>query len=351
MPVKILYPFILFLFLLSDSQAAIVPNLYDFEVDVADQSEQGRRQGISNAMKGVLIKLTGDREIINRAAVIDIVREAERFIRQYEYRQMSVEDPENPDNPERRLRLWVRFNKTALQSRLRDYGISQWGQERPTTLAWLVIQDETGRNFVSQDSYPDIIEQLNIQASQRGIQLIYPLLDLEDTLQVKTSDVWVGFNDIVILASERYQPDAVIIGAMEKQGDDQWFARWTTNIKNQVTSWDSPVQALETALNAGVDGLADRLAQNYAQPVYQGQASSFDIVVGDIGSYERYVKVMEYLSGINSVSEVLLKSATPDQMIFTIISYGGGELALAQAVELGRVMESSGVENTYRLLP
>lgn len=351
MPVKSLYLFILFLLPLNSSQAAIVPDLYDFEVEVADQSEKNRRQAISEAMRGVLVKLTGERAIISRPDVIGIVQEAERFIQQYEYRQKIIEDPENPDNTQRQLRLWARFNKSALQNKLRENGIPQWGHERPTTLVWLVIQDEKGRNYVSQDLYPEIIEQLNFQASQRGIQLIYPLFDLEDTMQVKTSDIWVGFNDIVILASERYQPDAIIIGTMEKKGEEQWSTRWTTRIKQQATNWDFTAPDMEIALNDGVDGLADRLAQNYTQPVFQGNASSFDIIVGDIGSYERYVRVMEYLSGINSVSEVLLKSANTEQMTFTIISHGGGELALAQAIELGRVMESSGTENTYRLLP
>ena len=183
---RLLFAFLLVLFCSVNTYALTVEGLYEAEVPIPDQSIQYRKGGIAAALRSVMVKLTGDRNVFGRSAAVDMIKEAERYVQQYEYRSKQVRSRDQLTS-EKQLHLWVNFNAKALNDSLRNYAIPVWGQERPSTLVWLASQKDQRRKLITQEDESGYTEILNQRTAQRGIPIVYPLLDLEDTLVLKAS--------------------------------------------------------------------------------------------------------------------------------------------------------------------
>ncbi len=347
---QLLLLFLLAFFTSVNTHAVIVEGLYEAEVPVPDQSVQYRQNAIKAALRNVMVKLTGDRTIFGSSAAIDILNGADRYVQQYEYRSLQESTPDSLTT-EKQLYLWVNFNVRALNDSLRNNAIPVWGKERPSTLIWLAVQNNQQRKLITHNDVSGFIEILDQRAQQRGIPLVYPLLDLEDTLILKASDVWEGFSGPVLQASERYATDAILTGSIESILDGIWEARWSVTLQGQTKSWTSRGDIPAMVLDEGIDGLADILAQGFAPVGASTYAAIIEITVEGITDYDQYAEVSEYLASLNSVTDVRVKVAEENRVIFEL-SAQGGEQAIAQSIELGKVLESTvGAGRAYRLLP
>ena len=208
------------------SHAVRVPGLYEAEVPVADQQANTRTQAIALAMKTVLIKLTGDRNAPVRPNLAPIINSAEKYMQQYRY---VVVPPAftDPLVAGVQLRLRINFEESNLNMSLRDAGVQVWGRERPSILLWLAMEKDQIRKLVIPEDEPLYYQVVNREADARGIVLMDPLFDLEDTNSLQSSDIRAGFQDVVINASRRYSPDTVLTGWIESPLDGIWEAKWT----------------------------------------------------------------------------------------------------------------------------
>jgi hypothetical protein len=347
--------FCLLLLLLPQLTLAVkVQGLYEVEVAVSDQSETARNRAMQTAFRMVLIKLTGDRQAPGRTALQPLMKQAQKYLQQYRYRDVVLEqeldDGEMAEITE--TRLWVKFDEPSLNQALRDLSVPVWGRERPSTLLWLGLGDEEGRRLVGLEDAPEQIQAIEERASQRGISIIYPLLDLDDTAALRASDIWGGFRQPVFNASSRYHADAILTGTIESPVAGIWEGQWTAYINNQMASWTSEADLLLAVLDEGIDNLADILASQFARtPVFSG-VNEVSLSVADVFNTDQYAKVLKYLSSLNSVSDVEVTEVEEGKVTF-ILQVHGGELAVIQAIELGRIIEAIGSseDSSYRLLP
>jgi hypothetical protein len=341
-----------FLLFCGAAGAVQVPGLYAAEVPVRDQSAEARTAGVANALRQVLVKLTGDRGAGSGAAVAGLLDRAGDYVQQYRYREVEMPPLEAGGNPWRELRLWVQFDEAALDRDLRGLGVPIWDRERPATLAWLVMGGEQGRDWITPDLHPALVGALNRRAEARGIVVVHPLFDLEDASALTVSDVWGGFPQAVQNASLRYRADAVLTGVLEPVAAGIWEARWTVYLDGGAHSFTSAGDLPEAVLEEGVDGLADLLAARYVQTTVSGEAIPAEVTVADVFTVDDYARVLKYLSSLNSVASIEVARVEPGQVSFALRVHGG-EPALAQAVALGRTLESvaPGQGGLYRLLP
>jgi hypothetical protein len=152
-------------------------------------------------------------------------------------------------------------------------------------------------------------------------------------------------------ASLRYKADAILTGSIEPVLDNLWEGRWSAIIDEQTMTWTSQGELPEIVLDEGIDGLADLLAQRFAQSGRNSYETGTEIIVNGIDNYERYAKTLYYLTSLNSVTNVQVKTAEQDSVTFMVTAHGG-EIAITQAIALGKILESApGTENSYRLIP
>ncbi|MEE8321888.1 MAG: DUF2066 domain-containing protein [Gammaproteobacteria bacterium] len=329
----------------SPVHAIEVSGLFEAEVPVTNQSAASRKQAVISALRIVLVKLTGDRNAPGRSALSPVMAQAESYMLQFRYRENTSRSGPQAMN------LWVQFDEDALNEILRNYGIPVWGKERPSILVWLASQGSAGRRLVNLEDNSGFLEILEKQAQSRGVALIFPLFDLQDSSYLKASDIWGGFREPVILASRRYHADVILTGSIKQVIPSVWEARWTVYIDGQPANWTTQGDLPDVVLDEGIDGLVDILANRYANAGGYVQENMVEISVSDIFNLDQYARALKYLESLNSVTGVYVKRAEPGKVTFQVRAHGG-EVVVAQSIALGRILESisSGSRNSYRLL-
>ena len=333
--------------------AVRVPGLYNAEVPVPDQTDAIRAQAVRTAMRMVLVKLTGDRFAGNRADLATLVQQAENYLQEYRYRQVTPPATENDIPQELTLKLSVRFNEESLNQSLRSLSVPVWGAERPTTLIWMVVERENReRDMVSIDSGSPYVSVIDNRANLRGIALIFPLLDLEDSARLHPGDIWVDFRQPILDASQRYHPDSILTGVLSSTAPGIWEGRWTAYINNQTHSWVTQGDIPDAVLDEGIDGMADVLAQMFARSSVFTEMSAVRLSVADIYNAQQYAQVLKYFESLSSVTNVQVEQVAADVVTYLLTAHGGA-VAVSQAIALARMMEPVGGSSgmAYRLLP
>ena len=330
-----------------------VPGLYSAEVPVPDQGDASRATAVKTAMRMVLVKLTGDRFAGNRDDLAPLVQQAENYLQEYRYRQLTPSATTPAVGQELNLRLSVRFNEESLNQSLRALSVPVWGAERPTTLVWMVVEGENReRRMVSIDSGSPYVPVIDNRAILRGIPLIFPLLDLEDTARLHPGDIWGGFRQPILDVSSRYHPDSILTGVLSSPASGIWEGRWTAYINDQVHSWVTQGDIPDAVLDEGIDGLADLLAQMFARSSVFTEMSAVRLSVADVNNAQQYARVLKYFDSLSSVSSVQVEQVEGNVVTFLLTAHGGS-VAVSQAIALARIMEpvSGSTGMAYRLLP
>jgi hypothetical protein len=326
MPIKINPVVLVFLLvcLLSwqSVSAAIVEDLYDAKIAVDDQSQRTQNNAFSFALKQVLVKVRGNNDLLANQTIQSAMTKATRFVRSYSY-----------EKKESQLYLVISFDPQRVENVIRNAGFAVWDKRRPDSLIWLAIKssDDSARQIATPTEYPEIYQQLRLQAKQRGITLMFPLWDLADIQTLGVYDVWGGFSSQISKASERYTVPSVLsarIYQTDNQSSDvtqnsvmadensaaQWSADWTMIeggglLAGQVQG-DSPIMIAEGLINA----LADQLSLKYAIDLAQIDRvdSKVQIIVNNIDSLNYYSLVLRSLENMSVVnSATLIKQQGP----------------------------------------
>ncbi len=333
------------------AHAVRVPGLYEADVAVPDQSNGARVQGVQNALRTVIIKLTGDQAVPARAEVEPILRAAERYLLQYRYQEVKPAGQPDPAGAGV-LRLWAQFSQAALDRDLRGAGLSIWGAERPSTLAWLAVGDESGWRWAGGEGSDDSLQTLTeARARARGLGVIFPLLDLDDDARIGAGAVAATDIGAIGQASERYHADSVLAVAFDSPAPGSWRAHWTLLLGSETQQWSSEGQQLDALLHEGIDVLANHLARRFATAGAGAEQTGVTLNVVAVNSATGYARALHYLESLNSVTAVQVTEVANDNVTFELSAYGGAD-GVRQAITLGRVLEPApGPGNTYRLLP
>ncbi len=85
----------------SPAFSAQVSGLYSAEVPAEGQETHQRNRAIVEAFRQVLVKVTGNRDVIHHPQLADEIRNAPRYVQQYRYRMVTLEAPaEFPSGPQ-----------------------------------------------------------------------------------------------------------------------------------------------------------------------------------------------------------------------------------------------------------
>lgn len=324
--------------------AATAHDLFETEVPVSDQQTAARTQAMKTALAEVLVRVTGQRDLMQQTAARSLLDKPTRFVQQYRY--FTV-----PDSVPPRLMLRVRYDGEAIRQALRQLGVAYWGgAERPDTLVWLAVEDRGARYIVSAQDNSDVYRQIERAARQRGIPLLFPLMDLEDQARVRFSDIWGGFFEHALAASERYAPQAVLIGRLNRSRSGSWVARWHMQVAGSPATWtDSDIQ-LQRLLQAGIDDIADTLASRLAVTHTEFNASATAITVEGITTLAAYARVNDYLDSLTAVQQFQVELVT-DTTVQYRLQLTGTLQGLTQTITIGTVLEPApaGMPGTYRL--
>jgi hypothetical protein len=311
---------------------ASAADLFESEVVVPNQSPAERSNAFHTALAEVLVRVAGRNNVLASDPARSLLDDPGKLVQQYRYYT-------RPDSQPPVLLMWVRFDEASIRQGLQQQGLSYWGKERPDTLVWLAVEDRGRRYVVAAGDDSDVRQQIELAARQRGVPVVFPLMDLEDQSRARFTDIWGGFFDNVLQASERYSPQAVLIGRLNRSVSGGWSSRWHLQIGGKPTAWTDSRNDLALLSQQGVNDTADILASQFA--VATGGIAGSDRVIVEISGVDSladYARINDYLGALTSVANMQLTQVNGSSLQYSL-QLNGSLQDLTRTVAIGSVLE------------
>lgn len=318
--------FLLTAFLLSPVAWSAPAGLYEVEVAVADQTAASRSTALVEALRQVVVKVSGSASAAASAPVKEALRTPARHVQQYSYR--ANEGAASAAEP---LLLAVAFDKPTIDQLIHEAGLSVWSSSRPLTIVWLAVEQGSERILVGAGDRGLVKELLVKAAQRRGLPLRLPLLDATDRARVQADDLWSEFHDSILQASQRYAPQAVLVGRLAPASGGRWQVRWSLYQGTTPQRWNQTGDKVESLVAYGIEATTDTLAAagaTVAEPQVAG-GDELAWVVTEVRDMRNQRRVMDYLGALRGVSGVQLVQVNSDSLRLHISS-SSGEAALQQ---------------------
>ena len=320
-------------------RAAELPDLYEAEVPVASQEIEDREVALGLALRRVLSKVTGQRNVESHEPLAEALKAPRHFVQQFRYRSAPNEDPDASDGET--LWLWAKFDAELVDTLLRESSLTVWGRSRPSTLVWLSVESAEGRDLLAiadGGAYFDSIEE---GARRRGIPVVLPLLDLEDRLALNPDELWAGFLDDLRAASARYDTEAILLVRLREFQPTLSEAHWSLLMDSGEQHWTTRSDLPELLLEDGVHMAADFLAARYSRPADRDATGMVDMVVTGVRTLEDYARALGYLDSLEEVERVEVDAVEPGQVRFRVAAHGGRH-SIRETVALGSTLSPEG---------
>jgi len=324
------------------AMSAQTEGLYSAQVPLPVEGGSALKKAFDIALGEVLVKVTGRRDIGEDRAIRSQFGDASVLVQQYR----MVPDEE----------VWILFDRVAIKRTLDQLGLPVWGDERPTTLVWLVMDTGTGQREIlaagsniddpADSSAPvqlnsiaalenSVREALRDAAEERGLPLILPLVDTEELRSISISAVWGGFAESLQDGSERYGADAILVGRAQRSRSNRVQVRWTLLVDEERLDWDGDVAS-------GPNELADFFASRLATSI--GNSRRFLLQVNGVNSLDDYGRVSSYLEGLDVVEDHAVNRVSGSEVVFALKVRGDLD-RLMRTIALRRVLQFADEES------
>jgi len=320
-------------FFSAPSLAVPVADLYVADVYVTSESEAQRLSGARAGLLQVLVRVSGTQTVADDEQIRLALRNPSRFYYQYSYQTTDREFQVGTEIIQGRI-LRISFEPNVIAALLRNAGFSVWGSNRPSVLLWVAVNDERGRRITSERDGDDISKAFAELAKERGLPMLYPLMDLEDAAGISTAEVWGAFLGRIDGASVRYKPDSILSGRVQRDVSGQWRGNWAYRIDGNWSRFEGVAGSSRELVVEVVDHLADKLATRYAV----GSAkSAVNVRIEGVDSAVAYAAVLVYLQSLAPVLDTYVTSVEGSDLVLEL-STEGQQSQLIEIIELDRKM-------------
>ncbi len=335
---------IFLLFVAQPINAVVVEDLYLATVITKGQSDAQRRKDAAEGLLQVLVRVSGRADIESNPIIAGALRKPESYYSEFSYVD-QLEDSSNseqdasgieliaseePQRPSQVMR--IRFEPSLVSKLLRAAELPVWGSNRPAVLSWMAIREVDSRVVIGAETPVPFAEDVIKAASQRGVPLLLPLWDLEDTQMISSSEIWGRFMDRIESASERYSPDKILVFRAEAPYLNEWQGEWSLGEAGRWrggTVYGSDQSELAQAL---VNAIAIALSDQYG---VGSMRSEVMLTVEGITNAERYAAVSKYLEGLTQIVSVQPVRVYSDIVAFKLRSEGEVQ-QIVDVIELDR---------------
>lgn len=313
--------------------AKSVGNLYDAKVLVSDQSQAARQAGARLGLLEVLQKASGfpvpeDRGVINKALTI-----SDQYLYQFSY--ATVNTNEVPNALPGSLWLAMQFEEKSIQNLIKKGKLPRWGANRPSVLVWMAVDDGVER-MVMSDSIDHAGQQaLKSGAEKRGLPIVLPLNDLDDSMALPVEQLWGMFDEPIVTASKRYGAESVLASRIYKTQDKKWKGQWSFYFKGVEQNFIFETNSLEQQVLEGLTASAQVLANSFALKPSNHDANSLSIQVSAVNSLSDYAKLTQYLQKMAITKQVAVRKVNKDRL-YMRLELNGTVKQLKQTLALDR---------------
>ncbi|MGN0916201.1 MAG: DUF2066 domain-containing protein [Succinivibrio sp.] len=116
--------------------------------------------------------------------------------------------------------LVITFSDEKLVSLLNNSGIATWSGLEAPVLVWFVSVSDNDISVLSGDGSSEFATALNAASNANSYNLLFPLMDLDDSQLVNAQTVLSHSDTILAKASKRYDAQFFVAGAYETNPED-----------------------------------------------------------------------------------------------------------------------------------
>jgi hypothetical protein len=308
--------------------AVEVPTLFTAMVPYNREARNPRKDAYNLALAEILLRVSGSGLSNDTTAIRELFPNPDAYVMQF--------------RPGANDTLWVSFDGQAIEQTLRNAGQTVWGVDRPLTLVWLAVDwgggsreiiaaddpDRTERQSRSIDRNKRLRERILDIAGRRGLPLVFPLLDTIDLQSVTFSDIWGGFDEQIIDASDRYDVNSILIGRIGASSGRR--ESWNYYFSGDERSWNGSPESV-------IGNVADLLAAEFA---IGGDApiESVALSVSGVASVEVYGSLQSLLAGVSLIESFVITEVAGDRVSYRVNVRGGAD-RLSRALRFNGLME------------
>ena len=289
--------------------------LYQVDQYVADQGEQTRREAAQRSLLRVVSRVSGLVSVPRNASITQALRNPERYYAKYVYfdpKSVGANGLNRIDNAKEsdasELAVRFTFQPAMIKQLARNAKLPTWWSRRPLTLVWMVLDEPDGRSVVDQGAV-SIRGALDYAAHQRGLPVLLPAMDLDDSMLVNTGVVWGKFTDVLDQASDRYDAGQYLVGRFSVQevlGERFFTGEWLVRSEGGDLSRFIRGADIDTVTNIGIDMAAQGVLDQHQ--VFADGLRQHELAVSGINDIRAYSRLLDYLKSLEFVDNVMLLS-------------------------------------------
>lgn len=315
-------------------QAIGVTTIYETTLPVPSQSPQDKNRAILKGFEQVLIKASGNPQIMSNPSIKNNMKNAQQIVEKLTYSDLGKNNSKGPQP----YRLTILFKADSINHLLENAGASVWSNNRPLVVAWIVREAEDHPpEIIDSNTRGELQNLIKRDAEQRGLPLILPMMDVTDINQVTPEDITSMTATVLQKAAKRYGSDAILIGRIV-QTDTEFNTQWRLEFGDDQWSWDIPGKTLTEALNTAIGNVADALASRFAVVISKTVQSRLVLKIKGIGQQGDLLRLMQYLQHFNSVAEVQLAQVKNDEVTLNV-SLRSNKQAFTEMIALGKILQ------------
>ncbi len=323
------------------ARAAVVDNLYEAEVPVADHGPEALEEASLLALQQVFIKVSGSVAVLENPVILIELEKSRSYVQQYSYTRDEDVDGD--------LSAKFEFDGAVISRLVVNSGAPLWTANRPAVLVWMVIQSAAGRQFVGVDSDPGALEALQKSFSTRGVPLRAPLLDLEDTAALKVDDVWRLRASPLVSASQRYGVQDILAGRITELSTGEWLGDWAYISGNNRVDRAVSADSINTFMNSGASLVAKQMSEKYSVVASQTDLGGVLMSVRGVDSYADYSKIVNWLESLELIQHANVEEIQGSEILLRLTAQAEAS-RLRKIIELNsRLSPISSASNSFEL--
>jgi hypothetical protein len=339
---------------ISVSYGLQVTDLYVQQVAVSNESDSERSRAFGEALSAVIIKVTGERRWLLHPAIERALNNAQNYVEAISYnsktiklvQEDSVASEEDKDSgntqdntreaflntsnllPETMEQRYINVNFAAelIDELLTDAEIPVWDSNRPSVLVWMVLQTDSGeRRLLTTDSQPEIIRYMQDFALERGLPIIFPVLDFEDRQNLNEGQLWNLEESAIELASIRYGADSILSGRLHFTAGGELVGLWKFMFQDEIDVFDGFDQDLYGYLYEPLDRVTDKLSSYFAIVPEESAEQFVRLRVEGVKNLTAYSALLGYVNNLGLVQSVVAAELDGERLELELGLVGGVE--------------------------
>ena len=271
---------------------------YSVSIEVSDRTERSRVRATSEGLAIVLRRITGNPRLPESPVVNTALASADQYALRFGYERLD----------ESRSALIVQFDPRGVRQVIEEAGLNAWSLERPRVMAWVLVEDAHGESILDSASTHEISEAMQRSATEFGVPLVLPIMDIEERLEIQPMLLRGLFFDVLRQASQRYGTQYILVGRVSAKAQGGWMGVWTLAQPGASLLDASFAGEGEEVAHGTMGFVLEELAKRFALNV--NQETRVRISVEGVHGLSDYVELLSYLREIDGVERAQLFELT-----------------------------------------